>query len=254
LKAPLPAFGFVASPLVDGDAVYVQAGASVLKLDRRTGATQWRALTDGGGMWGSAFSSPMMAALAGRRQLLVQTRELLAGIKPADGSVLWSQKVEAFRGMNILTPVVFGDGVFTSTYGGKTILFRVTQTNDVFAVTPAWTYKAQGNMSTPVVVDGHAYHLLKNQRVVCLDLATGAERWLSDATYGKYWSLVANGGRILALDQRGELFLLRATPEKFDRLDSRKVAEAETWAHLAVSGELLFIRELKALAAFRWSP
>ena len=37
LKTALPDFGFVCSPLLDGDAVYVQAGGSATKLDKKTG-------------------------------------------------------------------------------------------------------------------------------------------------------------------------------------------------------------------------
>jgi outer membrane protein assembly factor BamB len=44
LKTPLPDFGFVCSPLVDGNAVYVQAGASVTRLDKKTGKIIWRTL------------------------------------------------------------------------------------------------------------------------------------------------------------------------------------------------------------------
>jgi outer membrane protein assembly factor BamB len=61
LKTPLPAFGFVCSPLVDQGAVYVQAGGSVVKVDAKTGRIQWHTLQDEGGMQGSAFSSPILA-------------------------------------------------------------------------------------------------------------------------------------------------------------------------------------------------
>ncbi|MBM3846287.1 MAG: pyrrolo-quinoline quinone, partial [Verrucomicrobia bacterium] len=37
MEAPSPDFGFVCSPLVDADSVYVQAGASFVKLNKRTG-------------------------------------------------------------------------------------------------------------------------------------------------------------------------------------------------------------------------
>lgn len=251
--APLPDFGFVCSPLVADEAVYVQAGASFVRLNKRTGEVVWRTLEDKGGMWGGVFSSPVLVDLAGRRQLVVQTRERLAGVDPADGKVLWSQPVEAFRGMNILTPVVFEDLVFTSTYGGKTSAFRVRQEEDGrFRVTPCWTHKSQGYMSTPVVVDAIAYHHLKSQRVMAIELKTGRELWTTDRSFGKYWSLVAQDDRILALDQRGSLFLFRADPEKFALLDERKLTEAEAWAHLAVAGEDLFVRELHGLAAYRW--
>jgi outer membrane protein assembly factor BamB len=78
-------------------------------LDKRTGEIVWLTLRDEGGMWGSAFSSPVMATLAGRRQCVVQTREKLAGVDPETGAVLWEQPIKALRGMNILTPVVEGD-------------------------------------------------------------------------------------------------------------------------------------------------
>ena len=253
LKSPEPDFGFVCSPLVDGDAVYVQAGASVAKLDKLTGKLLWRSLQDKGGMWGSAFSSPVIATLGGQRQVIVQTREKLAGLSLEEGKVLWEQPVEAFRGMNILTPIVFEDGVFTSAYGGKTHLFRVEQKDGKWSVSQAWADKVQGYMSTPVVVDGHAYQHVKNERIRCIDLKTGAEKWMTGESYGKYWSFVAQGDRILGLNQRGSLYLLRANKEKFEQLDKRKISEGETWAHLAVAGDQIFIRELNALTVWRWN-
>ncbi|MCU0783419.1 MAG: PQQ-binding-like beta-propeller repeat protein [Verrucomicrobia bacterium] len=252
LSAPPPDFGFVCSPLVDGEAVYVQAGASFVKLNKLTGELVWRTLADKGGMYGSVFSSPMSAELAGKRQLIVQTREKLAGVDPADGKVLWEQPIEAFRGMNILTPVAYKDTLFSSTYGGKTIGFRIAQADGKFTVTEAWKHKAQGYMTTPVVIDGAAYLHLKSQRVMAIEVGTGRELWTSEKSFGKYWSLVAQGDRILALDQRGILYLLRANKEKFDLLDERKLADSETWAHLAAAGDGLFVRELNALTAFRW--
>jgi outer membrane protein assembly factor BamB len=252
LEAPVPDFGFVCSPLVDAEAVYVQAGASFVKLNKRTGEVIWRTLQDQGGMWGSVFSSPVFATLAGQRQLVVQTRAKLAGVDPAEGKVLWEQSVEAFRGMNILTPVVHEDILFSSTYGGKTIGFKVTQVEGKFAVTEAWRHKAQGYMSTPVVIDGVAYTHLKSQRVMAIEVTSGWELWTSDISFGKYWSLIGRGDRILALDQRGILFLLRANKEKFDQLDQRKLTNAETWAHLAAADDELFVRELNALTVYRW--
>ncbi len=253
LAAPVPDFGFVCSPLVDDGAVYVQAGASFVKLNKRTGEVIWRTLQDKGGMWGSVFSSPVFATLAGKRQLIVQTREKLAGVAPADGKILWEQPVEAFRGMNILTPVVHKDTIFSSTYGGKTIGFKVKESDGTFAIAEAWRHKAQGYMSTPVVMDGVAYTHLKSQRVMAIEVETGRELWTSGPSFGKYWSLVAQGGRMLGLDQRGVLILLRANKEKFELIDQRKLADTETWAHLAAADDELFIRELKALTVYRWN-
>ena len=230
-----------------------------MKLDKRTGETVWRSLQDSGGMNGSAFSSPMKATIAGKPQILVQTRERLAGVDEITGEELWSQEIEAFRGMNILTPVVFGDAIFTSTYGGKSWLFDLTDTGNAsspdkkFSITERWQNKTQGYMSTPVVIDGHAYCHLKNQRFTCIDLATGEGRWTT-TPFGKYWSLVAQGSRILALDERGDLLLINANPEKFDLIDQRHLTDSPTWAHLAVSDDEIFVRDLKGLTVYRWNP
>lgn len=254
LQTPLPAFGFVCSPLVDGEGLYVQAGASVVRLDAATGRLVWRALEDDGGMWGSAFSSPVIVELGGTRQLVVQTRTTLAGLALATGEVLWRVEVPAFRGMNILTPVVLDDLVMTSSYGGKTLGHRVKCVDGRWQVELAWSLKQQGYMSTPVVVDGRAYLHLRNQRVACLELREGRERWTSGKPFGKYWSLVAQGDRILALDQRGVLYLLRANPGDLELVDSRALGVPETWAHLAVAGRDLFVRGLNELVAYQWIP
>ncbi len=248
---PLPSFGFVCSPLVDGEFVYVQAGGGFCKLNKRTGEVVWRTLEDGGGMYGSAFSSPTIATLNDTRQALVQTRQVLAGVDLETGEVLWSERIPATRGMNILTPTVHEGDLFTSSHGGKTWLFELAKDGAKVVVSPKWESKLQGYMSSPVVIAGHAYLHMKNQRFACIDLQTGKEKWIT-TPYGKYWSMVAQEDKILALDERGELLLIRATPEKFDLLESRKISESPTWAHLAVCNGQLFIREQNALVAYEW--
>ena len=248
----VPDFGFVSSPLADGDHLYVQAANSLVKLDKATGDTVWRALeNDGNIMRSGAFSSPVMATLAGRRQLLVQTRERLNGLDPRTGEVLWSQPVPSFRGMNILTPTVVGDRVLTSTYRNNTFLYEIGEGPEGLAPRLLWTHKSPGYMSSPVIVDGHAYLHLGSGRLICLDLETGSERWVSQPL-GKYLSMIARGGKLLALNDAGELILIAADPERPEVLDRRQVADSPTWAHLALLGDQLVVRDLEAVAAFRW--
>ena len=257
LKSALPSFGCVCSPVVDGEHAYMQAGDGFVKLDRTTGDIVWWSLNDGdgmtgGGMAGGAFSSPVIAELAGRRQAIVQTRASLTGVDLETGESLWSISVQAFRGMNILTPVVIGDQIFTSSYGGGSFLYEVSQLIDgQFTVRQVWRNKVQGYMSSPVVVDGHIYLHLRNQRFACLEIATGEERWITQP-FGKYWSLIASDHRILALDERGELLLIRVNPAEFELIDRRKISSQPTWAHLAVVEGEIVIRELQGLMSLQW--
>jgi outer membrane protein assembly factor BamB len=184
---------------------------------------------------------------------LVQTREELAGVGLEDGEVLWIQEVLAFRGMNILTPVVVEDDVFTSSYRNKSWLYRVTRAAEQFSVETVWSNNVQGYMSTPVVIDGHAYLHLQNRRFACINLETGERTWTSQPV-GKYASLIAQDDRFLALDARGRLLLIKANPQEFELIDEVETSGTDTWAHLAVSGNEIFIRELGAIAGYRWRP
>ncbi len=252
-KTALPDFGFVCSPLVIGDRVYVQAGGAFVCLEGSTGKVVWRSLEDGGGMNGSAFSSPILQEIAGRKQILVQTRNDLCSVDPDSGSKIWSTKIEAFRGMNILTPTVWQDRIFTSSYGGKSWLFNLTPDSaGPWSVSQQWENKSQGYMSSPIVIDNHLYLHLRNQRFVCIDMTTGETAWTS-RPFGEYWSMISNGKQILALDQKGVLYLIDADPKEFRIVSERKVTDNEAWAHIGFANKQIFIRHQKGLQVYNWS-
>ena len=252
LKTPVPSFGCVCSPMVDDKYVYMQAGAAFCKIEQDTGKMVWQSMKDKGGMYGSAFSSPVFATLDGKDQILVQSRTELAGVDVDSGGILWRQPVKAFRGMNILTPLPYKNGVYTSAYGGRSHFFDIKHNQKTWKATEQWENKGQAYMCSPILFEDHVYLHLRNQRFACYNLKTGKEAWVSDERFGKYMSLVRQGSKILGLDQNGMLYLINATPEKLVILDSRKISNQETWAHLAVSGGQVAVRELKAIALYDW--
>ena len=169
----------------------------------------------------------------------------MAGVDIESGDVLWSRKIKAFRGMNILTPVSYNNKLFTSAHSGVAQLFSPDKSE------PEWTNRSQAYMSSPLIIGDHAYMHLKKQRVVCIDLKTGTTAWTSPPV-GQYWSMVKQQDKILALDERGTLHLMKATPKAFSLIESRELSRAQTWAHLASAGDMLVIREQNALVAYRW--
>jgi outer membrane protein assembly factor BamB len=184
-----------------------------------------RALDQGdpGMMESGAFSSPVIAAIGDKRQILFQTRVTLDGVDPASGAVLWSRGVPSFRGMNILTPLVCGDSVFTSTGRIGFFLYKVPREREGFELKEAWRNKAKGSMPTPVIAGDYAYMRLRNQRFMCLDLRTGETKWTMEP-FGQDWSMAVRGDKLLTLDERG---------------------------CAAVSGDEVFVRELTGIAACR---
>ncbi len=251
-ESPLPAFGQVCSPLLDQDRLYLQSAGGLVCLQCEDGKTVWRTMVETDGMMSSAFSSPIIATLHGVRQLLVQTRSELCGVDLSNGQPLWRQKIESFRGMNILTPTVWKDCVFTSSYGGKSLMLEFEpNASGPWMIRERWSSKAEAYMSSPILIDDHIYLHLRNQRFTCLAADDGSERWRT-RPYGKYWSMITNGQRILALDEQGKLFLIAPNPDAFQLLDERKIADEECWSHLAISNRQLFIRSLAGLKAFDW--
>lgn len=248
----VPDFGMVCSPIVDGEHLYIQAGKGLHKLNASDGTILWSSLQDAGDMMTSgAFSSPIFGELNGIRQLLVQTRTFLSGINLETGEPYWKYEVAAFRGMNILTPTLWKSALFTSSYGGRSILIDVQDNR-----TPKirWENKIEGYMSSPLVLGDYLYMHLRNKRFACLDLATGKEAWISKP-FGEYWSLVTNGERILALDQTGVLRLIEHNPKEFQVLSERSLTsnDEEAWAHVGVLPGKVMVRSQKAMTMYSWS-
>jgi outer membrane protein assembly factor BamB len=244
-------FGSVCSPLIDKGFLFVQTSGGLAKIDCKSGAIAWRSLKEEGGMMGGAFSSPMLATVAGTRQLIVQTRSRLCGVDPESGAELWEIKIPSFRDMNILTPTVIGDRIFTSSYGGGASMYEITKTDSGFASNQIWKNTTEAYMSSPVVVDEKIYLHLRNKRFSCLDPSSGESLWRT-TPFGDYWSIVANGNKLLVLDCSGDLLLINANPTEFSQLDKRRISETSTWAHLAVADDQIFVRALDALIVYRW--
>ncbi len=252
-------FGQVCSPLIiDSDEksdpfVYIQCSAGFIKFNRLTGEEIWRTLYDGGSMMSrGAFSSPYVATVAGKKQILVQTRTHLNGVDLESGKTLWQQPVPNFRGMNILTPTVYGDTVFTSSYNHQSFGFEVAKSDAGFVVNEKWTAASKAYMSSPVVIGDNAYLHLQNKRVASINLKSGETNWVSKQRFGSYWSMVANGDKILALDSKGKLILIHANPEKFDIVGEAKLQTNDSWAHLAVVGDRIFVRGIDSMAVYQW--
>jgi outer membrane protein assembly factor BamB len=250
LGTPIEAFGAVCSPLIDGEFVYLQTGGGLVKIALKDGEVIWRVLDSDEGMSGGAFSSPIIATIAQTRQLIVQTRLELCGVDLADGKVLWKQPIEAFRGMNILTPTVIGDSIFTAAHSGSSEMFDVSKNADQWTIERRWQQKGQGYMSSPIVIDNHIYLHQKSERMVCLKADDGSLAWTSPPL-GKYASMIHDGKNIAALSADGNLRIIAADPTEFRVILESQVAE-NSWAHLAMDDGCWIIRDLSALKIINW--
>ena len=250
---PEPNMGMTSSPLIDGDAVYTLAGGGIVRVNAKTGKVDWRTLTDDPKLEGGATSSLMLATIAGRKLVVALNRKTLALVELESGKIVWRQATPAYRNTTTVTPIVIGDAsVFVSMIGGRSMRFDFVANVDKLSGRRVWDASQVAYMSSPVKIGDYLYAHLESRRFACFDIKSGRVKWTSDETFGEYWSMAVRGDRILALDQKGVLYLVRATPDKFDLLDQRKVLDAETWAHVAVCGDEVFVRDHKGLTTYRW--
>jgi outer membrane protein assembly factor BamB len=245
-----PSYGASASPLVADGLCVVPMGDGVKKgdltaFDARTGEVKWT-YADGSG---PAYGSPVLADLAGGRQVVTFTSSNLVSISAATGKRLW--KVEApFDGQErCVTPALYKDTVVFAEY--KKPPRAVRPEKDAAGVAAKDVWKADGvNLyySSPVVVGDAAYGFSsRNGRFFCLDAKTGETLWEGGGKRAGNASVVAAGGVLLLLTDRGELVVARASPKAFEPLADYKVSDTETHAHPAYLGERILIKDRTTL-------
>jgi len=248
---PIPEYGFISSPLIVGDSVVSMAADSIVSVDKHTGVGRWRNVVRDALGHGS-YSSPELGVVHGRPQVLASTIPAMNGLDPETGELLWRIVIDGQANGLVLPPVVYGDGVFTSSRDSQTGYYPISVDDGVFSIERAWRNKVVDYLSYPILFEDHAYMHLKNERMACVDLRTGEEKWISSEFLGMYISQIVQGDRILALSNEGELMLIRMNPEGLDILERRAIADVETWGHLALAGSDMYVREQNAIQAYEW--
>jgi outer membrane protein assembly factor BamB len=245
-------WGMTSSPLVVGEMVIVNPGIdpdhnaeqSLAAYRRSDGKRVWAA-----GSCKAGYSSPLLARLAGRDQVLILDAGGLVA-RDLAGKKLWRHPWETPQDMNITQPLVLGpDRVFLSseTTNGCALL-KITRQGDDFTAEPVWANRYLcSKFANPVALGGAIYGL-SNGTMVCIDQQTGKRHWRAKR-YGHGQMLAANGA-VLVLDERGELAVVAADTRRFRELARLEVFKARTWNTPALAGRQLFIRNDAEMACF----
>jgi outer membrane protein assembly factor BamB len=243
-------WGMAASPIVVDGLVIVQPGGgstrqALAAYDARTGEPRWQALDDR-----QSYASPMVATLAGRRQLLVLTAERLLGFDPATQEVLWEFAWPGPNGINAAQPLVLGDDrVFLSSgYGMGAAVIQISGDGSGFAAREVWRNNRMKNrFASSVLHEGYIYGL-DESILACIDAATGELVW-KGGRYG-YGQLLLADGHLVVLTEDGDLALVRATPQGHEELARFPVLNGKTWNVPAIASGVLLVRNLGEMAAF----
>jgi outer membrane protein assembly factor BamB len=238
-----------ASPLVDGDWVFIAGGGpgqSLLAFDKKDGHVVWKGQDDE-----MTQSTPVAATILGARQIIFYTSKGLVSVAPATGAVLWRLPLPS-NGAAGASPVVSGDVVYVSrAYSIGAAACKITKTDGGFTATQLW--RVPGNddanqWSTPVAVNGYVYGLFGQAQFAtgplkCIDLATGKVKW-SKTGFGPGGINLVDGN-LLVLSDAGDLVLVKADPDAYTELARSKVLAGKCWNSVAISNGHIYARSTK---------
>jgi outer membrane protein assembly factor BamB len=246
-----PLYGTAMSPLIEGGALIIHAGGhnegALTAFDPDTGDIRWQNRVNGPG-----YSSPVVATLAGVRQIITQTQSYLLGVDAANGQLLWKERFRT-GDQNSVTPVVVGDLLVYSGFNQPLRAIRLKKTGDQLALEEVWANRAHSCfMSTPVLAGGRLFGMSNRSggHVFSVDTHSGKTIWKSPGKLADNVALLVAGDVVLLLNDQGRLAVLKADASAYQPLAEYQVAESPTWAHPCPAGNRLLIKDKTTLAAW----
>ncbi len=243
--------GNTGPPVIDGDHLIAQAGglqgASLVCFNKASGEVVWKSQNDTAGN-----AAPVIATLAGARQVISFTALGLIGVDVADGKLLWRVPLTTRLGRHVTTPVVVDDLVIVSSYQLGLVAVRVGRDGTNLKAETAWTNKeAASNFASPVAAGGYVFGVGSRQNVYCVEARTGKLAWSQTGWVRAggdraFAGFIVMGTNILMLTDDGELVLFAANPSGFQALGRTQVC-GMTWCSPAYVDGSLYLRDGKDL-------
>lgn len=256
-------WGCAASPVLDGELIYVaggSAGQSLMAFDKKTGK----------GVWGveselMTHASPVPATLGGVKQVIFFTQGPplkakgkkapatggLVSVRADNGAELWRYAFP-YAVSTAASPVVGGkngDIVYCSAgYEVGAAAVQVASSGDKFAVKELWRTPGQNvsHWSTPVQKDGYVYGIFGFKEfgsapLRCIDIATGKEMW-SHPGFGSGGGTILIDGSILVQSDTGKISLVEATPTAYKEIGSVQPIATKCWSAAIVANGRIYAR------------
>jgi outer membrane protein assembly factor BamB len=235
-----PEWGRSSSPLAVDDLVIVSAGGSngrsLVAYHRESGEPVWRAGDDL-----PSYSSPVVATLAGLRQIVVLNQSVAAGHDLTTGRILWEHSWPRHQ-PSVAAPLILpGNRVLLSSgYGYGSRLLGISAGEAGLRESLLWgTPRLKAKFTNLVAHEGFVYGL-DDGVLVCLDPADGERRWKS-GRYGHGQAILA-GKLLLVQTEDGDIVLVEPRPDEHRELTRFTAFSQKTWNPPALAGRLLLVR------------
>ena len=260
-------WGAGASPVLHENLVILNFGPGprtfLIAMDKLTGETVWQNDEPGGRSgkdlkpgengragWRGSWSDPIPFQQDGKTLMLMTFPERLFAFDPKTGKEVWTS-----GGVNqlVYTSPIHADGIAVGMGGfrGDAIAVRLGGKGDVTESRRLWQNKRTlQRIGSGVIHEGHIYILNDPGDAQCINLQTGATIWQEKlpgpGRNRQNWSsMVLADGRLYAVNQGGDAFVLKASP-KYELISVNPMGE-KVIGSIAVSNGDLFIRGHKHL-------
>jgi outer membrane protein assembly factor BamB len=254
-------WGYGSSPLLHGDALFVQVlhgmrtddPSYVLRLEAATGKTVWRVERPTPARMESpdSYTTPAVLRYANTTEIVITGGDVVTGHDPATGKELW--RVNGLNPDNdgnyriVASPVVHGELVVAPTRERPMLVLRAGGRGDITKSHVLWSFGNGPDVPTPVT-DGTYLYVINDRGIMwCLDPKTGKEIYgrqrLPPATYSG--SPVLADGKIYITNEDGVTAVVKAGPA-FEIL-AQNDFDDYTLSSPAVSEGQIFIRTAKHL-------
>ena len=231
-------FGYGASPLLVGNALVIP-----VETDDREGGLFAVSKIDGRPLWRAirpqetGYSSPVVAKLDGRLQILMSGGHQVAAYQPQDGRLLWQVKATSRTTCGTMVwkdNMVFASGGFpdSGTYG---VLVNQQGARVV------WQNRVKCYEQSMVVAGDYLYGFADNGIMFCWRCSDGREMWKQRLGGPVSASPLLVGDRIYASNERGVTFVFRASPQSFQLLGENVIGDSSFASPIYADGKL-FLR------------
>lgn len=238
LGVPANHYGHASSLQTWGGKVFVQYdttnGSKVMALSTETGKNVWSTVRTNDISW----SSPILAKVNGKMQLILLANPNLAGYDLNSGKQLWS--VDCMSGEVGPSPVYGGGQVYAANEYAKMV--AVNPTNG----TIVWENSDKlPEVSSPVYYKDFVYVATTYAVLACVDAKTGVLKWEYEAKAGFYSSPMIADGKLYLFDTSGRAYVF--APGGASKLLSSPALGEKVYATPAFSAGRLYIRGVKNL-------
>jgi len=252
-KATWPQFGTSMSPVIGDGLLVALVGTNddgaIVAYEAKSGAQKWIWKGDG-----PAYASPVITETGGVKEVVTLTQKNAVGLSLKSGELLWKIDFPGRSGMNIPTPLRFGQRLILAGDPG-TMLVQVNKNGNSWTVEKAWQITELTMRFSSPVQKGNLIFGFSNRNggiFFCVDAESGKTLWTSDPKQGDNAVIYIAGDLLFLLKDSAEWIIARATGNGFEPLRRYKVADSATYASPLMLDKAIVVKDTTTLSYLIW--